>query len=373
MTEEIRATGPPVAAATEVEKSTIEKVGSNPPEQAIETQSAPVPDQLAEPGAVKADEKTDAPAATEPAIPELVNAQWGPVSPPLAAIYRKLPEIFERGGAYKEVFGITLVYEKDSTSPDFGTLLILQKFLRANSNNIEKAVEQLASTLRWRQEKKPLESMAIEYNREAFEGLGYVQVINSTGEVLTWNIYGAVKSYKKTFGDLEQFLNWRVALMEAAIAKLNLTSATKPIPDFGKGEDPYQIAQIHDYLNVSFLRQDPDVKAASKAAPALFSSYYPEMLSRKFFVNVPVIMGWLYKAITLVLPATTVKKFKVMSYGKDLQSELGDEIPEVYGGKGVKDLKDLGEPLKLTEAAAPVVTTAPESVAVPDAPTAPTA
>lgn len=33
----------------------------------------------------------------------------------------------------------------------------------------------------------------------------------------------------------------------------------------------------------------------------------------------------------------TIKKFTVVTYGKDLALELGQDVPEVYGGKG-KDL-----------------------------------
>jgi hypothetical protein len=54
-----------------------------------------------------------------------------------------------------------------------------------------------------------------------------------------------------------RFLRWRVGLMEKSVQKLNLKYAIKPIPNFGEGPDPYQGFQIHDYLQVSFLRQDP--------------------------------------------------------------------------------------------------------------------
>lgn len=53
------------------------------------------------------------------------------------------------------------------------------------------------------------------------------------------------------------FLKWRVGLMERSVQKLDLPNATKPIPNFGEGHDPYQGYQVHDYLQVSFLRQDP--------------------------------------------------------------------------------------------------------------------
>ncbi|KAK6359272.1 Non-classical phosphatidylinositol transfer protein (PITP) [Orbilia brochopaga] len=314
-----------------------------------ETTPAPAPEAApatASEPAVKSEPEA-APVAKEAAPPELVNKQWGTISAQLATLYRKLPEILEKGNGHTEVFGVPLVHD-DTNTPAFSTLLILQKFLRANEGNVEKAVDQLTASLVWRSEMKPLDQLAAEHDREAFEGLGYVQVLTLNNEVLTWNIYGAVKDYKKTFGDLDKFLKWRVALMEAAIAKLNLAEADKPIPDYNQGPDPYQISQVHDYLNISFIRMDPHARAASKAAIQIFRDYYPEMLNRKFFVNVPLVMGWLFKATALFLPETTLKKFRVLSYGTELHKEISDEVPENYGGKGIKELKDLGDPVRLT-------------------------
>lgn len=121
--------------------------------------------------------------------------------------------------------------------------------------------------------------------------------------------------------------------MEMGIKKLNLATATEPIPDFGKGPDPYQGIQVHDYLSVSFIRQDPNVKAASRKTIDVFSKVYPETLSRKFFVNVPAIMGWVFAGFKLILPKETTNKFHVLAYGNELAAQLGDNVPEVYGGK----------------------------------------
>ncbi|KAF3927304.1 Patellin-6 [Orbilia brochopaga] len=308
---------------------------------AVDGEAAPVPI-----AADKPEQEATPVAKPEVTAQELVNKQWGTISTQLATLYRKLPNILKNVNEHTEVFGVTLVY--DDSTPTFGTLLILQKFLRANEGNVEKAVDQLNAALHWRSEFKPLDQLADEHDREAFEGLGYVQILAANGEVLTWNIYGAVKDYKKTFGDLDKFLKWRVALMEAAIAKLNLNEADKPIPDFNQGADPYQISQVHDYLNISFIRMDPHARTASKAAIQIFRDYYPEMLNRKFFVNVPLVMGWLFKATALFLPETTLKKFRVLSYGNELHKEISDEVPENYGGKGIKELKDLGDPVRLT-------------------------
>jgi phosphatidylinositol transfer protein SFH5 len=77
--------------------------------------------------------------------------------------------------------------------------------------------------------------------------------------------------------------------MELSVRELDLSSATVPIPE--NGPDPYRMVQVHDYLNVSFLRMDPTIRAATKEVIATFSMAYPELLKEKFFVNVPLVMG----------------------------------------------------------------------------------
>jgi hypothetical protein len=123
--------------------------------------------------------------------------------------------------------------------------------------------------------------------------------------------------------------------MELAVRELDLPSATTPIPS--NGADPYQMVQVHDYLNVSFLRMDPTIRAASKETIQTFSMAYPELLREKFFVNVPVLMGWVFAAMKLFLSETTIKKFHPLSYGAGLAGEVGawgEQMPTVYGGKG---------------------------------------
>ena len=134
--------------------------------------------------------------------------------------------------------------------------------------------------------------------------------------------------------------------LSKTLAPLLSGTSTTPVPEYGSGPDPWQGIQIHDYLNVSFLRQNPYVKAASKEAISTFSKYYPETLSRKFFVNVPVVMGWMFQAMKLVLSKETVRKFTVLSYGNQLAGELGKGVPTVYGGEA-EDLEVVGEGLKL--------------------------
>lgn len=143
--------------------------------------------------------------------------------------------------------------------------------------------------------------------------------------------------------------------MELAVARLNLGSASKPIT---AEHDPYKLYQVHDYQSISFLRQSPEVKAASTKTISVFAQNYPELLKEKFFVNVPAIMGFMYSFMKLFVAAKTAKKFHPMSNGGGLANEfaeskvegLGDKLPGSYGGKG-GDLKDQGATTQLVKKA----------------------
>lgn len=343
-------------SATE-EKAPVEPTAASQNPEASETTattSTPAPEPIGEPTAdvkptaeapapapaeIPAPAKTETSTSSEPSWPELKDDH------PLSKLLAELPQI-TKDADYNEVYGIEL-----GPAKPFHSKLILQKFLRANSNDLGKAKEQLLATLKWRKEFQPLKAKEESFEKGRFAGLGYViklSVPASTNkiDVATFNIYGAVKDNKAAFGDLDGFIRWRVGLMELGVEKLGLDKATQPIPNFGEGPDPYQGIQIHDYLNVSFLRMDPDAKAASKKTIETFQKYYPETLSRKFFVNVPVVMGWLFSAMKLFVAKETVKKFTVLSYGEQLANELGPEVPVVYGGKG-DNLETVGETLKL--------------------------
>ena len=279
--------------------------------------------------------KSDSTAPTWPSLSD---------SHTLSKFRAKLPSLLSSAGvdsAHSEIYGIDL-----KTSSEFHQNLILQKFLRANANDLDKASTQLAQTLKWRREFQPLKTIDETFSSERFGGLGYVIRLENVpdspnakdeeekGDVATFNIYGSVKDPKLTFEDIDGFLRWRVALMELSLRELHLDKATRPIPDSGQGPDPYQALQVHDYLRVSFIRQNTYTKAASKKAIEVFKDYYPETLSRKFFVNVPVVMSWLFNAVSLMLSKETLSKFTVLSYGTYLAGNLGQDVPGVYGGKG---------------------------------------
>lgn len=140
--------------------------------------------------------------------------------------------------------------------------------------------------------------------------------------IMNWNLYGAVKNRQQLFSDLDGFIRWRVGLMERAISLL----------DFSSPETSY-IAQLHDYNNVSFLFLDSPTKAASKATIELFQNYYPEFLNVKYFVNIPIVMSWLFSFVKMLVAKETVDKFRVVSNGADLARTAGNWVPKQYGGK----------------------------------------
>ena len=67
-----------------------------------------------------------------------------------------------------------------------------------------------------------------------------------------------------------RFIAWRVALMELTLDQLDLNSATKTIPDYGKGPDPFTAINVHDYLSVSFFRQPAEIRASSSRIIDMF-------------------------------------------------------------------------------------------------------
>ena len=87
--------------------------------------------------------------------------------------------------------------------------MILQKFLRANANDADKAAAQLEKALAWRKSYQPNVAADEVFDKTRFSGLGYIVSLSgvpgsaNTKDIAAFNIYGAVKDNKKTFGDLD--------------------------------------------------------------------------------------------------------------------------------------------------------------------------
>ncbi|KNG49556.1 CRAL/TRIO domain-containing protein [Stemphylium lycopersici] len=153
------------------------------------------------PTAAASDPKPEATTTTEPTQ----GPVWPETAPdhPLTKFYDSF-EALVADAQHNEVYGIEL-----SKSNPFHTKLILQKFLRANQNDLEKAKTQLLETLKWRKTFDPIKAASVTYEKSKFDGLGYVLEVAGVPEspnktdIVTFNIYGAVKDNKATFGDLD--------------------------------------------------------------------------------------------------------------------------------------------------------------------------
>lgn len=122
--------------------------------------------------------------------------------------------------------------------------------------------------------------------------------------------------------------------MELTLRELNLNAADQNIPDYGKGPDPYKAIAVHDYLSVSFFRQPAEIKSASTKIIDTFQRYYPETVSYKYFVNVPLVMQWMMGAMKALLSKDSIQTMTWMTYGSELHKYLGGDIPKEYGGTG---------------------------------------
>ncbi|RHZ68203.1 Non-classical phosphatidylinositol transfer protein (PITP) [Aspergillus turcosus] len=361
---------PTVITNTDTPKETTETETAEPqPENKPETTTAQpaVETTAAEPTTAETPAEADKAPAEEQQPPQAEEEK--PVAeqpeqpaylaknPALAQFFERLPAILSSTG-HAEMWGVPL---KDSD--DAPTVNVLIKFLRANEGNVKLAEEQLTKALKWRKEMNPTAlAESTSYSATKFGGLGYLTIYkeaNGAETVVTWNIYGGVKDINTTFGDMDEFVRWRVALMELAVKELKMAEATSVI-DYD-GEDPYQMIQVHDYLNVSFLRLNPAIKAATKKTIEVFTTAYPELLREKFFVNVPAIMGWMFAAMKVFLSKNTTRKFHPISNGANLAREfpsLKEQFPKVYGGSA-PDLREGARTVNLIqEEPAPVATEA---------------
>jgi hypothetical protein len=164
----------------------------------------------------KGEEREEEGTVAAPSAPTVDTVQpttgpsWPATAPdhPLSKFY----DIFEdvsKSAEHNEVYGIVLTKENP-----FHTKLILQKFLRANQNDLDKAKQQLLETLKWRKEFDPVKATGETFDKARFGGLGYVLEVQGVPQsknekdVVTFNIYGAVKDKKATFGDLERYVSW---------------------------------------------------------------------------------------------------------------------------------------------------------------------
>lgn len=250
----------------------------------------------------------------------------------------RIPEVLKSldNSEYDEIYGQRINVATEPYVEVAARNEILAKFLVGDEYDVDKAVKRLVNSLNWRYKFQPLKAAFFETFDNELNELGLVTITpenKANLKVVTWNLYGNLKSPKKLFerygGDGKgveglPFLRWRIGLMEKALQALDFADP-----------DNNRIAQVHDYNDVLMLRMDPGMKSATKEIITIFQDNYPELLSIKLFINVPTLMGWVFAFFKTigVIGAETLKKFQMKNNG-DVSEWFGG-LPSVYnGGKG---------------------------------------
>ncbi|KAK6459898.1 CRAL-TRIO domain-containing protein [Scheffersomyces coipomensis] len=270
----------------------------------------------------------------------------------LNQLIESIPQIIKSldNSDYDEIFG----YRINSGDKEYIEIdkrnEILLKFLIANKYDVTVTKDKLKQTLNWRNQFKPLHAAFESTFDSELKKLGVITDFGTNDDskknlrVLTWNLYGNIKSPKELFEKFgaqpdtdeddsnSQFLKWRIGLMEKSLALIDFSDPNN-----------HKIGQIHDYKNVSMFRMDPGMKASTSKIIDIFGNNYPELLSIKFFINVPSIMTWVFlffKKLKIISPET-LNKFEVLNNG-DLTSWINkSQLPKDYSGNSTKSIYDL--------------------------------
>lgn len=244
----------------------------------------------------------------------------------------ELGDVVKEAG-YDELYG----YQLDPKGQFYDVKVVkclIAKLLKAYNFDAAETKKHLVSILKWRGEFDPLSAAFLEDHDTKFNKVGALTINKDGGvnqKVITWNFYGTIDDPKEIFGHVNEFIRWRVGLMEKAI---NLLDFTDPENDY--------MVQVHDYKDASLFSMTSDAKKASTSIIKLFGDYYPEVLSKKFFVNVPFLMSFLFNLFKGFVAEATRKKLTMMSYGNQLGTYInGSGIPKAYGGKSEKKLDEM--------------------------------
>lgn len=166
------------------------------------------------------------------------------------------------------IWGVPLLPSKG----DEGTSVVLLKFLRAREFKVDQAFEMLKKTLKWRKEFK-IDSILEEEFEADLSSAAYMSGVDCLGHPVCYNIFGVLDNgevYEKTLATeekREQFLRWRVQLMEKSVRALEL-----------KPGSICSLVQVNDLKNSPGAKKE--VRAAVNKAVALLQDNYPEFVAK---------------------------------------------------------------------------------------------
>lgn len=204
--------------------------------------------------------------------------------------------------------------------------VVLLKFLRSRDFDVDRAAAKLMKTLQWRKSFDVANITKESFPKE-LEGLCYNYGKDRCGRPVQYNIYANLDP-AVLLADEEStrmFIRYRVKFMEETIAEQL---------DFDNGIE--DIVHVHDYSGVALMRMDINFKSAMQRIIRVFGAYYPEMLSVKYFVNIPRVAELLFNVVRIFVNPRTVSKFHLSCQngvrGALLERIAPDKLPPTYGG-----------------------------------------
>ncbi|CAN1328114.1 PATL4 [Linum perenne] len=233
------------------------------------------------------------------------------------------------------LWGVPLLPSKGGESTD----VVLLKFLRARDFKVSESFEMLKKTLQWRKDNSIDSILEEDLGRQDLAAAFYTDGTDRVGHPVSYNIYGVFNDqevYSKAFGigteeeaekkknGIQQFMRWRIQLLEQSIQKLEL-----------KPGGVSSLLQISD-LNNSPPPSKKELRTAMKQAVGILQDNYPELVARNIFINVPF---WYYAMNALLSPFLTQRtrsKFVVARPARVTETLLKyisiEQIPVQYGG-----------------------------------------
>lgn len=168
-----------------------------------------------------------------------------------------------------ELWGVPLLPSRGYERTD----ILLKKFLKAKDYNVQNALEMIGNTIMWREDFN-VDKLFNEKFGADLDNIGYIEGTDKAKHPLCYQLYEAFKDreiLRKRLGTKEscnEFLRWRIKLMEGCIRKLDFK------PD---GTD--SVIQIIDVKNIPrpFLNE---MVQGSKKYFSILQENYPGIIYR---------------------------------------------------------------------------------------------
>ncbi|CAD5181518.1 unnamed protein product [Musa acuminata subsp. malaccensis] len=256
---------------------------------------------------------------------------------------RELKQLLSASPTPISMWGVPLA---SSAPGDDRADVVLLKFLRARDFDAGQAHDMLLRCAEWRRE-FGADGVAEEelVGFKELEGVvAYMHGWDRRGHPVCYNAYGVFRDkavYESVLGNpekLKRFLRWRIQVMERGVRLLQLRPGG-----------------VNSIIQVTDLKDMPkrQLRAASNHILSLFQDNYPEMVTRKVFVNVPWYFTVMYSMIGPFLTERTKSKFVIAREGhvaETLYRFIRPEfVPVQYGGLSRPGDLQNGPPKPTTE------------------------